>query len=212
VYTDKQCSEEYDDGDSNKKGYNINGYYFNSKVSFRPPFYTCNTCKPKSISSSFTKKGTYWYDDDAAANGQQMYKYFDDWLDDYFKQDDAYFNVQQYTNNVRYYEKEDDDDFYTVDDDGRRLAIEDKAAEVEMKDVEEKIVAEPERGNLVGRSRELKAADGELEVRLQMYISLQTNDSRHLLTQILFIFSNLKKNFGRNTTVNSKTITTLTTR
>ena len=160
VYTDKQCSEEYDDGDSNKKGYSINGYYFNSKVSFRPPFYTCNTCKPKSISSSFSKRGTYWYDDDAAANGQQMYKYFDDWLDDYFKQDDAYFNVQQYTNNVRYYEKEDDDDFYTVDDDGRRLADQSEAA-----DVEEKVV-EPERGNLVGRSRDLKAANGELEVRL----------------------------------------------
>jgi len=157
VYTDKQCSEEYDDGDSNKKGYSINGYYFNSKVSFRPPFYTCNTCKPKSISSSFSKRGTYWYDDDAAANGQQMYKYFDDWLDDYFKQDDAYFNVQQYTNNVRYYEKEDDDDFYTVDDDGRRLADQSEAA-----DVEEKVV-EPERGNLVGRSRDLKAANGELE-------------------------------------------------
>ena len=89
-----------------------------------------------------------------------MYKYFDDWLDDYFKQDDAYFNVQQYTNNVRYYEKEDDDDFYTVDDDGRRLADQSEAA-----DVEEKVV-EPERGNLVGRSRDLKAANGELEVRL----------------------------------------------
>jgi len=62
-----------------------------------------------------------WYDDDVAANGGQMYKYFDDWLDDYFLQDDAYFVVQQYVGNEVKYYKEDDDDFYTEDDDGRRL-------------------------------------------------------------------------------------------
>ena len=156
VYTDKQCSEEYDDGDNNNKGYSINGYYFNSKVSFRPPFYSCSTCKPKSISSDFSKKGTYWYDDDAAANGQKMYKYFDDWLDDYFRQDDAYFNVQQYTNNNRYYEKEDDDDFYTIDDDGRRLVEQEESKKVEVLPVQS--------NNLLG-SRKLKAAEGQLEVR-----------------------------------------------
>lgn len=159
VYTDKQCSEEYDDGDNNAKGYSINGYYFNSKVSFRPPFYSCSTCKPKSISSSFSKKGTYWYDDDAAANGKKMYKYFDDWLDDYFKQDDAYFNIQQYTNNARYYEKEDDDDFYTIDDDGRRLVEKDEMEATNNNKVE---VLPVQNNNLVG-SRKLKAAEGQLE-------------------------------------------------
>jgi len=125
VYTDKQCSEAYDDGQTDdqraKKGYAIDGYYFNSKVSFRPSFYSCASCKPNKIASGFSKQGTFWYDDDAAANGQKMYKYFDDWLDDYFLQDDAYFVVQQYTGNEQKYYKEDDDDFYTQDDDRRRL-------------------------------------------------------------------------------------------
>jgi hypothetical protein len=142
VYTDKQCSVPYDDGETestrSKKGYNINGYYFSSKVSFRPPFYSCLTCKPSEISSSFSKRGTYWYDDDAASSGNQVSKYFDDWLDDYFLQDDAYFTVQKYTNNEQVYYKEDDDDFYTVDDDGRR--------------------------NLMGKKKEIKAEEGALQV------------------------------------------------
>ena len=112
VYTDKQCSTPYDDGqDSSKfrKGYNINGYYFSSKVSFRPPFYSCMNCKPETISDSFSKRKTFWYDDDAAANGYQIYKYFDDWLDDYFLNDDAYFKVQEFTNNEVVYTRDDDD-------------------------------------------------------------------------------------------------------
>jgi len=126
VYTDKQCSEDFDDGQSdaqrNRRGYEIDGYYFNAKVSFRPSFYSCESCQPQQIAEGFSKQGTFWYDDDAAANGQQMYKYFDDWLDDYFLNDDAYFVVQQYVNNEIQEYKEDDDDFYTADDDGRRLA------------------------------------------------------------------------------------------
>lgn len=147
VYTDKQCSSPYDDGQSSDKqasrGYNIDGYYFSSKVSFRPPFYTCHSCKPSEISSSFSKRKTYWYDDDAAANGQQMSKYFDDWYDDYFLQDDAYFLVQQYANNEMTNAKQDDDDFYTIDDDDRRSRSR----------------------NLIGSNKkELKAEEGELEV------------------------------------------------
>lgn len=120
VYTDKQCSEPYEYVSSNNKGYDINGVTFSSKVSFRPPFYSCSTCKPTEISDTFSKRKTFWYDDDAAANGYQIYKYFDDWLDDYFSNDDAYFTVQKYTNNNRTADKTDDDDFYTVDDDERR--------------------------------------------------------------------------------------------
>lgn len=122
VYTDKQCSEPYVSSSStvsSDKGYDINGYYFSSKVSFRPPFYSCMSCKPNSISSSFSKRKTYWYDDDAAANGQDIYKYFDDWLDDYFINDDAYFRVQQYVGHTQTSKRDDDDDFYTVDDDRR---------------------------------------------------------------------------------------------
>jgi len=158
VYTDKQCSTSYDDGQSDtsrsNKGYDINGYYFSSKVSFRPPFYSCMTCKPTEIASSFSKRKTFWYDDDAAANGYQIYKYFDDWLDDYFQQDDRYFTVQKYTNNERKYNKEDDDDFYTVDDDGRR-----KLAELP------ETAAEEGSRNLMGSAmKDLVAQEGALEV------------------------------------------------
>jgi len=142
VYTDNQCSTAYDDGQSesrnNRKGYDINGYYFSSKVSFRPPFYSCMTCKPSEISSSFSKRKTFWYDDDAASNGYQIYKYFDDWLDDYFQQDDAYFKVQQYTNNERTNEKVDDDDFYTVDDDDSRRSLAIEPAEMNAMELYEK--------------------------------------------------------------------------
>jgi hypothetical protein len=156
VYTDKQCSTPYDDGQSSSGGYNINGYHFSSKVSFRPPFYSCHTCKPSEIASSFSRKKTYWYDDDAAANGQQIHKYFDDWLDDYFLNDDAYFTVQQYVGNEKKYQRDDDDDFYTVDDDGKRRGTR----------------------NLVGSTknkkekREFEAAEGELEVCLYYDLSV----------------------------------------
>lgn len=149
VYSDKTCSTAYDDGTSDststKKGYNINGYKFSSKVSFRPPFYSCSTCKPSSISDTFSKRKTFWYDDDAAANGYQIYKYFDDWLDDYFLNDDAYFTVQKYTNNARTSDKNDDDDFYTVDDDGRRnlRAIGGGDEEVSEEKLENEIVPVP---------------------------------------------------------------------
>lgn len=76
-----------------------------------------------------------------------MYKYFDDWLDDYFLNDDAYFVVQQYVNNEVKYYKEDDDDFYTADDDGRRLG---QVEAGEGKQIE---------------VRQFRAAEGELEVR-----------------------------------------------
>ena len=128
VYTDKQCTQRYDDGQSeekrNRKGYEINGYLFSSKVSFRPPFYSCLTCKPNEISETFSKQGTYWYDDDAVANGMGRSKYDDvvddAVMDDYFSHDDTYYHVQQYVGNEVQNKKEDDDDFYTEDDDNRR--------------------------------------------------------------------------------------------
>jgi len=153
VYTDKQCSTAYDDGQTDetrsKKGWYINGSYFNPRVSFRPPFYTCSTCKPTDISSSFTKQGTYWYDDDRAANGGQIWKYFDDWIDDYFLQDDAYFVVQEYVGNERLYDDFQDDDFYTVDDDDRRNL---RALDMEEKEMESAAMEKftPEKGALEG--------------------------------------------------------------
>lgn len=170
VYTDKQCSQPYDDGQSSDKrssnGYNINGYYFSSKVSFRPPFYSCLTCKPSEISSSFSKRGTYWYDDDAAANGQQIYKYFDDWLDDYFLQDDAYFVVQKYTNNQVTNQKVDDDDFYTVDDDRRNLMGRRKllsASEHDLKSFEKEFWEENREVRALGNNKKYYDDDASVQ-------------------------------------------------
>jgi hypothetical protein len=68
VYTDSQCSVKFDDGESSKqhssRGYEINGYYFSTRVSFRPPFYTCQSCVESEISDTFNKKNNNWYDDD----------------------------------------------------------------------------------------------------------------------------------------------------
>jgi len=58
-----------------------------------------HSCKSKQIALGFSKQGKFWHNDDITAIGWQMYKYFDDWLDDYFLNDDAYFTVLQYTGN-----------------------------------------------------------------------------------------------------------------
>lgn len=125
LYTDDQCSVAYDDGQTTsehvKKGYLVDGDYFNTKVSFRPPFYKCTHCEVSSISDTFSKQGTYWYDDDAVANGKQLAKYDDVYdYDDYFVHDDHYYKIQNYVNNKVENYKEDDDDFYT-NDGNRRL-------------------------------------------------------------------------------------------
>ena len=83
-------------------------------VGFRPPFYSCSSCKPEEISEYFSKSGSYWLDDDAVANGEISAMYFDDWTDDYELMDDNMKTVTKYTNNARLYSKDDDDDFYTV--------------------------------------------------------------------------------------------------
>eukprot|EP00535_Pseudo-nitzschia_heimii_P009847 CAMPEP_0197173700 /NCGR_PEP_ID=MMETSP1423-20130617/527_1 /TAXON_ID=476441 /ORGANISM="Pseudo-nitzschia heimii, Strain UNC1101" /LENGTH=658 /DNA_ID=CAMNT_0042622549 /DNA_START=260 /DNA_END=2236 /DNA_ORIENTATION=- len=90
VYTDDKCTEAYDDGQTEQqhasRGYSINldEYYasqlddddsikytdypvnsleFSTKVSFRPSFYSCQSCKPAKISDSFNKFSGNYYDD-----------------------------------------------------------------------------------------------------------------------------------------------------
>ena len=106
VYTDQQCSQTYDDGQTDKrhvtKGYEINGYYFSTKVSFRPSFYTCDSCTPKQISGTFNKKNGNWYDDDyISQHGKKQGQNNDDAAagnngDDYYGDD--YFNDDTYMN------------------------------------------------------------------------------------------------------------------
>jgi hypothetical protein len=68
LYTDAQCSEPYDDGLDGRahsnKGYDIDGVMFPTRVSFRPPFFTCQSCEPSEIAATFNKKYGTWYDDD----------------------------------------------------------------------------------------------------------------------------------------------------
>jgi len=126
IYTDKKCSVPFDDGQSDNErlinGYILGGEYFQTQVSFRPPFFSCESCNPHSIVNGFSKQNAVWFDDDAPAK----YKYFDDWIDDYVPNDDAYAALQPYVNNERKYAKEDDDVFYTMDDnvdDGERKRL-----------------------------------------------------------------------------------------
>lgn len=112
LYTDAACSVHYDDGQSKKShvknGYDVNGLYFGTKVSFRPPFYTCQTCQPDGVSDSFRKSSSYWYDDDyiteygkrrqydddGANRGDDdtYYQYGDDAYDPNYQGDDDYYN------------------------------------------------------------------------------------------------------------------------
>lgn len=91
VFSDEKCTEPYDDGQTDQahasRGYEINldKFYaanldedddnvkytdypvntlsFSSKVSFRPHFYSCQSCKPSKISDTFNKFSGTYYDD-----------------------------------------------------------------------------------------------------------------------------------------------------
>lgn len=75
VYKDQQCSKEYSEDEMKGDGYTINDYYLSTKVSFRPPFYSCQSCKPEEIAASFTKQYSAWYDDDYISRQGQKQQY-----------------------------------------------------------------------------------------------------------------------------------------
>lgn len=79
VYTDQQCSQKYEDGQSPRKhatrGYELGNHRVASKVSFKPEFYSCLTCEPEQISKTFNKLNSNWYDDDYISSyGKQQSK------------------------------------------------------------------------------------------------------------------------------------------
>mmetsp|Transcript_21229 Transcript_21229/g.44116 ORF Transcript_21229/g.44116 Transcript_21229/m.44116 type:complete len:602 (+) Transcript_21229:281-2086(+) len=78
VYKDAQCSRPYQDLGGRNDGYDINGYFLSKKVSFRPPFYSCQSCLPDEISDKFTKRYTAWYDDDYISLKGRKQTYDDD--------------------------------------------------------------------------------------------------------------------------------------
>jgi len=126
LYTEKSCSTPFDDRQTDLEhstvGYNIDGETFETQVSFHPSFFACKSCKPQSISNSFSKGESSWIDDDATGYNRD----FDDWADDIIDNtDDVYATVLTYTNNEVTSTKEDDDEFYTVNDDdnARRISV-----------------------------------------------------------------------------------------
>lgn len=100
VYTDAQCSQPYDDGQTARqhatRGFLLGDAVIDSKVSFRPPFYSCLTCSPEEISATFNKKSGAWYDDDyIVEHGNKQNQDDDDEVEeeeeDDGKGDDAYY-------------------------------------------------------------------------------------------------------------------------
>jgi hypothetical protein len=154
VYTDEQCSQPYDDGETARKhavkGYAVDGNIIATKVSFRPPFYSCLTCTPSSVSGTFNKKNGNWYDDDYISEYNQKATDDDGGGDDGGNQDDhvddQYFSNNDdvsgdddgkyyYYNSNNYKQYNNGDDYYGNDDGGgrtrgRALASSPKAAKV----------------------------------------------------------------------------------
>jgi hypothetical protein len=68
LYTDQQCSQKYDDGQTSRqharKGYLVNGNRISTKMSFNAEFLSCQTCAPDEIAETFNKLNSNWYDDD----------------------------------------------------------------------------------------------------------------------------------------------------
>lgn len=101
LYTDATCSTPHDDGFSSRrhstKGYETRNGLISSEVSFRPPFYTCQACSPDTISETFNKRSSTWYDDEYISEngGGRDYQADDeqeDDADDYYV-DDGYLSA-----------------------------------------------------------------------------------------------------------------------
>jgi hypothetical protein len=151
LYKDAQCSQQFENDEETKvkDGYYVGDYFMSNKVSFRPPFYSCQSCLPDTVSDTFTKRYTAWYDDDyISEHGKKTYKENEEEEDEnqsnhddangyYVKADDVAVNDQYGNNNqaddnngqyvaqddtVMYnYKQHADDAFYQIDDGNRRL-------------------------------------------------------------------------------------------
>jgi hypothetical protein len=150
LYEDAQCSQPFENSDDMKvkDGYYVGDYFMSNKVSFRPPFYNCQSCHPDAVSATFSKSATAWYDDDHISEFGTKYDNEDEGNDDgnqYANHDDAngyYVKADDYTLDDQYAAQEDDanggnyvaqddvvqynyqqhdDAFYQMDDANRRL-------------------------------------------------------------------------------------------
>jgi hypothetical protein len=119
VYTDAQCSQHYDDGESLRShavhGYKVGSKTIKTKVSYRPDFYTCMSCSPDQISYTFNKRNSNWYDDDyIGSHGNNKKNGQTDDAASGSGADDAVADDQYFSNN-------DDYKNYQNDDGNRRL-------------------------------------------------------------------------------------------
>ena len=120
-YTDSTCSTPYDDGYPSRRhsnqGYEVRGTLISSEVSFRPPFYTCQTCEPESIAETFNKlAGTFYDDDYISSHGGAREQEGDDGEGDENDEDNGDDNAKNANNN-------NNDDYYA--DDGYLAANDD---------------------------------------------------------------------------------------
>ena len=109
VYKDAQCSQPFQntDEDARKDGYTINQYFLSNKVSFRPNFYSCQSCLPDEISDTFSKRYSHWYDDDYISRMGQKQQYQDDGAVE-VEEDYVDGNATNATDNGAYYQANDD--------------------------------------------------------------------------------------------------------
>lgn len=142
VYTDAQCSQHYEDGQTARKhasrGYKIGDKMISTKVSFRPEFYSCLSCSPEQISYTFNKRNSNWYDDDYIGTHGNSNKQSnssnsgqgDDATGN--STDDAVVDDQYYSNNDDYKNYQ-ADDAYSNDDGNRNRLLLAGASEVNLK-------------------------------------------------------------------------------
>ena len=119
VYKDAQCSVPFEntEEDARKDGYTINQYFLSNKVSFRPNFYSCQSCLPDEIADSFSKRYSHWYDDDYISRMGQKQKYQDDAVEVEEEYVDG--NATNATDDGAYYQANDDiyaNQYNAVDD------------------------------------------------------------------------------------------------
>lgn len=88
------------------------------QVSFRPPFYSCQSCSPEEYSESFSKRYSAWYDDDYISNSGKRKEYGQD--DDGNAQDDQADDqaaANNYDDASNAYAQTDDGSYYQQNDD-----------------------------------------------------------------------------------------------
>ena len=128
-----------DDDNNNNNGGNNNGaedeniLQFSTQVSFRPTFYQCSNCKPDSISETFNKFSSAWYDDAYISQYNYKQQQYDEAVEEEEEaegDDCADCQYYAYNDDVDGYNTNDDasaaaaavDDAYVATDDGAAAA------------------------------------------------------------------------------------------